>query len=76
MADKRNEKQQRQQDRVLITALRAAQWELDTVAHDLGADRVTVAGWEDLLEALGYLTDLVRMRSGDSAGPAIERPQA
>lgn len=70
MSDTRDE-HQRQQDRAIITAMRAAQWELDNVAHALGANRVTGEGWNELLAALEFLTDLVRMRSGDTSGPTI-----
>jgi len=70
--DNRDDRQ-RQQDRALTAALRAAQWELDNVAHALPAGRVTPEGWKDLLTALDYLRDLVRMRSGDQGGPSIDR---
>lgn len=73
MSDDRTD-HERQRDRALTAALRAAQWELGTIVDALPAGRVTAEGWRDLLMALEYLTDLVRMRSGDTNGPAIERP--
>ena len=72
MSDDRTE-EQRQQDRALVLALRTASWELEDVAHNLPAGRVTSEDWRDLLTKLDYLRDLVRARCGDTSGPAIER---
>lgn len=68
MTDDRDE-HQRGQDKGITLALRAAQWELDTVADHLMDGRVKPEEWKELLTALEHLRDLVRMRSGDLSGP-------
>lgn len=64
MSDNRT-KEQREHDRALIGLLRAAEWDLDTVAHKLGANQVTADEWKELLEKLDHLTSLVRQRTDD-----------
>lgn len=48
-----------EQRRALTVALRAAQWLLEDVAHDLPAGRVTPEKWTELDTALEFLRDLV-----------------
>ena len=57
------------QRRALTLALRAAQWLLDDVAHDLPANRVTPQRWAELDEALTYLHSLVRQQSRPGEAP-------
>jgi hypothetical protein len=44
----------------MTVTLRAAQWLLDDVAHDLPAGRVTPDRWTELAATLDQLTVLIR----------------
>jgi hypothetical protein len=55
------------QRRAMTVTLRAAQWLLADIAHDLPANRVTQDQWGELSAALDQLSSLVREQA-DSSG--------
>jgi hypothetical protein len=53
----------RERDRILATALRAAQWLLDDVAHAVARGRVTQEQWVELDATLVQLSQLVHRQA-------------